>query len=150
MDKIDRAILRLLQRDGRMRATEIATRVGLSVSSCHRRMKDLEAAGVILGYRAELSPAELGLTFEAIVFVTIDRTDLGALAEFEAAVERLANVVEAERLFGDPDYMLRVRTKSLDSYQVLYDTELAALPGVGRMTSTIVMKRLREGRALPI
>lgn len=150
MDDLDREILALLQADGRMRTTEMAERIGLSVSSCHRRLKDLENAGAITGYQATLSPEALGLMFEAIVFITIDRTDFGALAEFEQAVERIPNVIEAERLFGDPDYMLRVRTRSLESYQTLYDTELGTLPGIARMTSTIVMKRLRETRTFPL
>lgn len=150
VDGLDREILALLQADGRMRATEIAEQIGLSVSSCHRRLKELEHAGVIVGYQANLSPEALGLMFEAIVFVTIDRTDFAALAEFEQAVEQMPNVIEAERLFGDPDYMLRVRTHSLEAYQTMYDTELGTLPGIARMTSTIVMKRLREARTFPL
>ena len=150
MDKIDRHILRLLQRDGRMPATELARKVGLSVSASHRRLKDLENSGAITGYRATLSPEKLGLHFEAIVFVTIDRTDHTQIGEFERAVAKLTNVVEAERLFGDPDYMLRVRTRSLESYQAFYDSDLAALPGVARLTSTIVMKRLIDDPQLPV
>lgn len=142
VDGIDREILSLLQEDGRLSLTELAARVGLSLSSCHRRVRELEASHVIEHYRAVVSPQAVGLMFEAIVFVTIGRTDLETVAAFESAVTALPNVVQAERLFGDPDYMLRVLTADLAAYQGLYDGTLGALPGVQRMTSTLVMKRL--------
>ena len=75
MDSLDREILSALQEDGRISVTELASRVGLSLSACHRRVRELEQSGVIEQYRAVVSPAAVGLTFEAIVFVTISRTD---------------------------------------------------------------------------
>jgi DNA-binding Lrp family transcriptional regulator len=150
MDAIDREILSSLQDDGRMSVTDLASRVGLSLSACHRRLKDLEHAGAIERYRAVVSPKAVGLAFEAIVFVTVVRTDVSTVAAFEQAVTALPNVVEAERLFGEPDYMLRVLARDLTAYQELYDHALGALPGVQRLTSTLVMKRIGAQRSIPL
>jgi DNA-binding Lrp family transcriptional regulator len=150
MDAIDRKILSLLQDDGRMSATTLASRVGLSLSACHRRLRELEHNGTIERYRAVIRPAAVDLGFEAIVFVTIGRTDLETIAAFEQAVEALPHVVEAERLFGDPDYMLRILARDLPAYQELYDRSLGALPGVQRLTSTLVMKRIGPERTIPL
>lgn len=122
MDAINREILSQLQDEGRMSATELAERVGLSLSSCHRRVKDLEASGAIARYRAVINPEAVGLTFEALVFVTMGRSDRDTVAEFEHAVAEVPGVVSAQRLFGEPDYMLRVLTADLAAYQELYDT----------------------------
>jgi DNA-binding Lrp family transcriptional regulator len=150
MDAIDRQILSSLQDDGRMSVTDLASHVGLSLSACHRRLKELENSGAIERYRAVISPKTVGLAFEAIVFVTMARTDLGTVAAFEQAVTGLPNVVEAERLFGDPDYMLRVLARDLTAYQEFYDQVLGALPGVQRLTSTLVMKRIGTERTVPL
>jgi DNA-binding Lrp family transcriptional regulator len=149
MDDIDRAILFELQNDGRMSLTDLADRVGLTLSPCHRRVRELESSGAIEQYRAVVRPDAVGLRFEAIVFITLDRTDGDTVARFESAVQELPNVTQAERLFGDPDYMLRILTRDLDAYQQFYDTELGALPGTQRMTSTMVMKHVTRARALP-
>jgi DNA-binding Lrp family transcriptional regulator len=148
MDRVDRQILAELQRDGRLSVTDLAERVRLSVSPCHRRLRELERTGAIRGYRAVVDPAVLGLNFEALVFVSMRQEDRGTVAEFEAAVATLPQVIHAERLFGDPDYLLRVVTTDLAAYQQLYDDRLATLPGVQRLTSTIVMKHIVDQRPL--
>jgi len=150
MDRFDRKILAELQRDGRQSLTELADRVGLSLSPCHRRVRALEDAGVILGYRARLSPDELGLRFSAIVFVTLREGHQQAVAAFETALPQIPEVVEAQRLFGDPDYLLHIVTADLPAFQKLYDDSLSCLPNVQRLTSTLVMKRIIEDRPLPI
>ena len=149
VDAVDREILAVLQHEGRLTVTELASRVRLSVSPCHRRLRALESTGVIRGYRADVDPAAVGLGFEALVLVSMRQEDRGTVIAFEDAVAALPQVVQAQRLFGDPDYLLRVLTTDLAAYQQLYDTGLAALPGVQRLTSTIVMKHVVEYRALP-
>ncbi len=149
MDTIDRKILALLQEDGRLTVTELAQRVGLSVSPCHRRLRELERTGTIRGYRALVDPNALGLTFQALVFVTMRQEDRDTLLGFEAAVAGIPNVVQAQRLFGDPDYLLRIVTADLGAYQRLEDDVLATLPGVQRLTSTLVMKNVVQERPLP-
>ncbi|MET8830571.1 Lrp/AsnC family transcriptional regulator [Streptomyces sp. NPDC004610] len=149
MDDMDRKILAELQLDGRLTVTELAARVRLSVSPCHRRLRELERSGAISGYRAMVDPVAVGLGFEALVFVSMRQEDRETVAEFERAVGEVANVVEAQRLFGEPDYLLRVVAADLAAYQRLYDERLAALPGVQKLTSTLVMKHVVRDRGLP-
>ena len=149
MDAIDRKILSELQVDGRLTVTELAQRVALSVAPCHRRVRELERSGAIRGYRAVIDPAAVGLEFEVLVQVTMDREDTSTIAEFEAGLAAIPEIRRAERLFGDPDYLIRVATTDLTAYQELRDQKLAALPGVQRLTSTIVMKRIVEDRPYP-
>jgi DNA-binding Lrp family transcriptional regulator len=150
MDAIDRKIIAELEAEGRLTVTELAQRVRLSVAPCHRRLRELERAGAIRGYRAVVDPAAIGLGFEVLVFVTMDREDAATIANFESGLAKVAEVRHAERLFGDPDYLVRVATADLDAYQNLRDEKLATLPGVQRLTSTIVMKRIVEQRPFPI
>jgi DNA-binding Lrp family transcriptional regulator len=149
MDAVDRKILAVLQDEGRLTLTELAERVQLSVSPCHRRLRALERDGTIKGYRAVVDPTALGLAFEALVFVTMRQEDRETLLGFERAVVDIPNVLLAQRLFGDPDYLLRIVTADLAAYQELEDDVLAALPGVQRLNSTLVMKRVVADRALP-
>lgn len=150
MDDVDRNILAELQRDGRLTLTELAERVRLSVSPCHRRLRALERAGTIDGYHAQLNAHALGLTFEALVFVTMRGADRDTVDAFEKAVVAITNIVQAQRLFGDPDYLLRVVTRDLPDFQRVYDDRLSTLPGVQRLSSTLVMKSIAENRPLPL
>ncbi|MEU0655484.1 Lrp/AsnC family transcriptional regulator [Streptomyces albogriseolus] len=149
MDALDRKILTELQLDGRLTVTELAARVQLSVSPCHRRLRDLEREGAIRGYRAVVDPTAVGLNFEAVVFATLRWEDPDTVSTFEEAVAAVAHVLQAQRLFGEPDYLLRVATADLAAFQQLYDQQLARLPGVQRLTSTIVMKNVVQDRPLP-
>jgi DNA-binding Lrp family transcriptional regulator len=149
MDAVDRKILAVLQENGRLTVTELAAHVGLSVSPCHRRLRELEHSGAIRGYRAVVDAEALGLAFEALIFVTMRQADRDTVVSFEAALAGVPHVVQAQRLFGDPDYLLRVVTTDLAAYQQLYDEKLIALPGVQRMASTLVMKRVVHDRPLP-
>jgi DNA-binding Lrp family transcriptional regulator len=150
MDDMDRKILAELQRDGRLTITELAERVRLSISPCHRRLRALEQSGAISGYRAHLDAETLGLTFEALVFVTMRTADRDTIVAFEHAVAEIPHVLQAQRLFGDPDYLLRVISRDLPAFQRLYDSSLATLPGVQRLSSTLVMKSVVENRSLPL
>lgn len=133
-----------------MTATALALKVGLTVAPCHRRLRDLESSGVIRGYRADIDPAAVGLGFEAIVFVTLRQVERTIMAEFEERVASSPNIVEAQRLFGSPDYLLKVIAADLPAYQRFYDDELAALPAVERLTSTLVMKNLKTNIGPPV
>ncbi|MDT0438876.1 MULTISPECIES: Lrp/AsnC family transcriptional regulator [Streptomyces] len=149
MDAMDRKILTELQKDGRLTVTELASRVRLSVSPCHRRLRDLEREGAIRGYRAVVDPAAVGLHFETLVFATLRWESPDTVTAFEEAVAGIPHVLQAQRLFGEPDYLLRVATADLAAYQRLYDERLARLPGVQRLTSTLVMKNVVDDRPLP-
>ena len=147
MDKIDKKILAELQADGRLSVTELAHKVGLSLSPCHRRVKALEDAGIIKGYRAQLDISQLGLNFSTIVFVTLKNGDKDSVQSLEEAILKVPQIVKAQRLFGDP-YLLHVVTYDLESYQKLYDEHLSALPNVQRLISTMVMKNIISNRSV--
>jgi len=147
MDVIDREILALLQADGRITLTDLADQVRLSVSRCQRRVRELERTGVIRGYQAKVDPAALGLGFEVLVFATLSRPEM--VGDFDQAIAAIPQVIEAQRLFGEPDYLLRVVTASLAAYQQLYDQVLVRLPGVQGLRSTLLMKEIVPLRPLP-
>lgn len=146
MDAIDREILSELQDDGRATLTQVASTVGLSLSACHRRVRDLESTGAIKGYRVDVDLDALGRSFEALVFVTMQAGDAAALTAFEEALVGIPDVVQAHRLFGSPDYQLYVATSSKHTFQALYDERLSQLPGVQRLTSTLIMKNVVDHR----
>lgn len=146
MDVIDRKIIAALEADGRLSVTELSHRVGLTAAPCHRRLRELERTGVIRGYRAIVDPAALGIGFEVLVAITMDREDAETIVAFERGLATVAEVRHAERLFGEPDYLVRVATADIAAYQRLRDEKLATLPGVRRLTSTIVMKRVVDER----
>lgn len=148
IDVTDRKILAILQAEGRITVTELAARLPLSVSRCQRRLRELERAGVVTGYHAGVDAAAVGLGFEVLVFATLG--DLGELAEFDRMLSAIPHVVEAQRLFGDPDYLIRVVAPDITRYQRLYDEQLTRLPGRPRMTSTIVMKHVVSARGMPL
>ena len=150
MDAIDRKILAELQQDGRISVTDLAQKVGLSLSPCHRRLRALEAGGVITGYAPKIDAAAVGLQFSAIVFVSLRDTSGESVQAFEEAVLGVQAVIRAERLFGDPDFMLHVVTRDLGAFQLLADRELSRLPGVLRLSSTLVMKSIVADRPLPL
>ena len=150
MDRIDRNILLALQERGRLTLAEIADRVRLSVSSSHRRLRALETSGAITGYRAVINPSAVGLDFEALGFVTMRSGEKATLPAFEEGVAELPDVVSAQRLFGEPDYLLRILVADLAAFQRLYDEHLAGLPGVGNLRSTLVMRTVVEDRGVPL
>ena len=96
MDEYDRKILAELQLDGRISLTDLATRIGLSLSPCHRRVRALEEAGIIKDYRATIDPAAIGLNFSAIVFVTLRGSDRASVSAFEEAIPLVSEVVQAQ------------------------------------------------------
>lgn len=148
IDRVDRQILAELEENGRLSVTELAARINLSVSPCHRRLRELERSGVIRGYRAIVDPLAVGLGFEALVFASLHQADRATVATFEDALLDIPQVLQAQRLFGDPDYLLRVVAADLPGFQQFYDERLATLPGLRRLTSTIVMKDVVNHRPL--
>ncbi|MGP3991842.1 Lrp/AsnC family transcriptional regulator [Streptomyces sp. 3N207] len=150
MDDIDREILAQLQKDGRQTITELAERVRVSVSRCQRRLRELERTGVIRGYHAALNGAAVGLGFEVMVFIHLRQGDRDHLTAFDEALTAIPQVIQAERLFGAPDYLLRVVTEDLETYQRLFEEKLATLPSVDRLMSTLVMKRVVAARPMPV
>ena len=127
-----------------MSNAEVAKRVGLTPAPCLRRVKRLEREGVIRGYHASIDPKAAGRDFEVIVEVDITMTDLQTVEEFEAAVTGFDEVVEARRLFGRPDYYLRVLVADHTEYEIYVMNKLTRLPAISRIVSHQTMRLLKE------
>jgi Lrp/AsnC family leucine-responsive transcriptional regulator len=149
MDRIDDAILDQLEVDGRLTNAELAERVRLSPSACLRRVRALEAAGVIAGYHAVIDPAARDRGCQVLVYTTLMLRNRETIAAFEAAVVELEAVVECHRMFGDPDYVIRVAVADVNAYERFLIDTFADLPGVARMTSQFAMKTIKAAGALP-
>jgi DNA-binding Lrp family transcriptional regulator len=143
MDYLDEAILHHLQQDSSLTNTELADLVGLTPSPCLRRVKKLEADGVITGYRAVLSDKALGRGFQVIVTAEIIVNDQKTIEKFESRIAGFEEVIECHRLFGNPDYFIRVAVRDLPAYERFLVEKLSGLPAVGRVTSLISMKTIK-------
>ncbi|WIM71900.1 Lrp/AsnC family transcriptional regulator [Corynebacterium suedekumii] len=150
MDAIDRIILSAMQDNARITAAELAHLTGASSSTCLRRLRALRREGVITGFHTHLDPAAVGYGTQVIAFITLEREDRATVAALEDGLAALPQVIDAERLFGDPDFLVRVMAEDLAAYQRFRDEHLSELPGVSRITSTLVMRTIVENRALPI
>lgn len=144
MDRLDRAIIALLVRDGRIANTDLAQRVGLSPSPCLRRVRALEEAGVITGYHAAVDPAAMGRGLQVLVHVDMADQRQATVEAFEAAVQEVEEVVSCRRMFGNPDYLLGVAVTGFESYERLYMGTLTALPGVATTKSQFIMKVVKQ------
>jgi DNA-binding Lrp family transcriptional regulator len=143
MDAVDRRIIAELQRDGRLSNVELADRVGLTPAPCLRRVKRMESEGVIVGYTALIDPEAIGRGFEVLVFLDLTHKDRATFEAFEAAVAALDEVTEVRRMFGLPDYLIRVATASLEGFETFLSTRLGSLPGVSKLDSHITMKLIK-------
>ncbi|WP_242910424.1 Lrp/AsnC family transcriptional regulator [Actinomadura terrae] len=143
LDAIDREILLQLQRDGRLTNVELARRVGLTPPPCLRRVRRLEEAGVITGYRARVDPEATGRGLEVLVSIEVSVSDLRTLEGLEAAISACEEVVEFRRVFGAPDYHLRVLVADHTAYETFQTTKIICIPGVARVISQPTMKKIK-------
>ena len=143
MDRTDRAIIGHLRRDARLSNVELAERVSLSPSACLRRVRALEQAGVIRGYHAEIDPAADGRALEVEVLIELTHKDRQTVEEFERRIALMDPVVECRRMFGVPDYLVRVAVADTAAYEAFYMNALAELPGIGRVNSQFTMKLVK-------
>ncbi len=143
LDRLDREILFQLRRDGRLSNVELARRVGLTPPPCLRRVKRLEDAGVIAGYRAVIDPAAVGRGLEVFVDVDINANDLKTVQDFEATAAGYGEVIELRRMFGHPDYFLRIAAADHAAYEAFLTGTLIGLPGVLPVTSHLTMKKIK-------
>lgn len=150
IDHTDKKILSLLQRHGRLTNAEIADQVGLSVSAAHRRVKQLEEAGVITGYSANVSRGATGLNVLAYVFVKLDSHTEDHLAAFEEQVNLIDEVVSCFAVSGGGDYILQVVARDMDGFAEVALKKLARLPGVKDSTSNFVLSVMKQSAGWPL
>jgi len=150
LDSRDRAILNLLQADGRLSNVELAEKVNLSPSACLRRVKLLEDRGLIARYVMLLDEKAVGLPGVAFVLITLDQQGRGALDTFEAAIQRHPEVTECCLLAGAADYMVRVAYADAADFERIHTQILTQLPGVVRVQSTLALRSVKKTTALPV
>ena len=148
LDAVDRNILDHLQRDGRISNVDLAREIGLSPSACLRRMRDLEASGVIDRYAAILNQAAAGFGLSVFVQVTLKRQ--AAIEAFERSVADRPEVMECYLMAGDADYLLRVVVADVAAYQRFLKDHLARIPGVASVRSSFALNRVKYDTALPL
>jgi len=147
LDPINRRILHVLQTDGRISNSDLASRVGLSPSACLRRVQELERAGIITGYRAVVSPEALGIGFTAYVGVGLSKHTKESQSAFEQAIARSPEVRECHNITGAIEYILRVEARDLASYKHFHTEVLGALAQVATITTYVVMGSPKDDRA---
>lgn len=150
LDRTDRRILAALQADGRLTNLELAERVALSPAPCLRRVRALEAAGVIRQTVALVDPAKVGLGLLAYVTVKLEKKGNMPIASFSAAVHTWPEVMACYAMTGDMDYLLRVHVEDLAHYSRFLMEKLLKQPGVIDVTSNFVLERVKDTTALPL
>ncbi len=145
LDRFDLAILRILSTDGRVSATELSRRIGLSKSPAQARLKRLEETGVITGYRALLDPIRMGLAHVAFVEVRLSDTREAALQAFNKAVVQIAEVEQCHMIASRFDYLLKVRTADIQAYRRVLAEQISALPHVAGTSTYVAMEAVKDG-----
>ena len=144
LDRFDHAILRELASDGRISATELARRIGLSKSPTQARMKRLEETGVITGYRATLNAARMGLSHVSFVEVRLSDTREAALQAFNHAARAVPEIEECHMIASRFDYLLKVRTKDIVDYRRVLAESISALPHVAATSTYVAMEAVKD------
>ena len=150
LDAVDRAILGLLQEDGRIANVDLAEVVHLSPSACLRRVRRLEESGRIDRYVALVDPAAVGLGTDVFVEITLTGQDEATLEGFEVAVSERPEVMSCHLMAGQFDYLVHVVVRDVADYEVLHRTHLAQLPGVARMVSSFALRPICNRTAYPL
>jgi Lrp/AsnC family leucine-responsive transcriptional regulator len=147
IDHIDDKILQALEQDGRMSNLTLASRVGLSPSACLRRVRDLERAGVIKGYRAVLDRNALGVGFTSYITVALDNHTKAAQTAFERVMRAAPEVRECHNVTGTVEYLLRVEVADIQAYKAFHTDVLETLDQVRALVSYIVLSSPKDERA---
>ncbi len=151
LDRFDRQILQVLQDDGRISNQDLADRIGLSASPCLRRVRALEEAGVITGYRTLLNAKALGYTLMALIYISMDKHTPERFEHFEKEIREVSEVLECLLITGqDADYQLKVVVKDMDAYQELLLNRITRIQGVTGVHSSFVLRRVVDKTALPV
>lgn len=144
LDRIDRAIIRELQKNARLTVTELALRVGLSKTPCQVRMRRLEQQNYITGYTALVNQTRLGQSHIAFAEVKLSDTSSQALTAFNEAVKQISAVEQCHMIAGNFDYLLKVRTGNMAEYRRVLGEQISALPHVLQTSTYVVMENVKD------
>ena len=148
IDRIDRRILHLLQRDGRMTNADLAQAVNVSPATCHRRTQRLFDDGYIRSVRAEVAPEKVERSALVIVGVVLDRSTPESFRTFEVAIKKLRFVLDCHLVAGDFDFFLKIRVRDISDFNKLHGDQLISLPGVRQTRTFFVMKEVVDNAPL--
>ena len=151
MDRFDRQILQVLQEDGRISNQDLADRIGLSPSPCLRRVRALEDAGIVTGYRALLNAKALGYTLMALIYISMDMHTPERFENFEKEINQIGEILECLLITGqDADYQIKVVVKNMDAFQELLLNRITRIQGVTGVHSSFVLRRVVDNTAIPV
>lgn len=150
LDDLDRKILKTLQRDGRLQNVDLASAVGLSPSSCLRRVRLLEESGVIEKYTALLNPSKVGKGLTVFARVWIKGQDQATVENFTAAIQKLPQVIECHLMAGDCDFLLRIVAADLEDYRNFQIKHLGRIKEVQNVKSEIPMQKIKLTTEIPL
>lgn len=151
LDRYDKAILTLLQADGRMSNQDLADEIGLSPSPCLRRVKALEDAGLITGYRALVDAKKLGFSLMALIYISMDQHTPERFASFEGGIAAIPEVLECLLITGQQaDYQLKVIVADMDGYQELLLNKITRIKGVTGVHTSFVLRRVVDKTQVPV
>jgi Lrp/AsnC family leucine-responsive transcriptional regulator len=145
LDDFDRKIVAVLMEDGRITVTDLAQRVGLSKTPCQVRLRKLIDSGVILGFRAVIDPAKLGLDHVAFTEIKLSDTREQALEAFNAGVRRIPEIEECHMIASSFDYLLKVRTADIRRYRIVLGERITSLPQVASTSTFVAMETIKDG-----
>jgi Lrp/AsnC family transcriptional regulator len=150
VDRVDRRILDVLQREGALPVAEVAARIGLSTTTCWRRIQQLEQSGVIRGRVALLDRAALGLEVTIFAHVKLSTQGRDAIAAFAEAIRERPEVLDCHTTMGEWDFMLRIVTRDIKAYEAFYLDHLSKLPYVQSINSSVTVTVIKETTVLPL
>lgn len=146
LDSIDKKILSILQEEGRISNADLAKRINLSPTPCLERVRRLERDAYILGYRAELCPEKMRAAFVTYMTVSLKRTSEDVFEKFARRIEKLDEVAECAMVGGGFDYILKIRTATMNEFRKFMAEKLATLPEVAQTNSYFVMEGVKDSR----
>ena len=151
IDRFDRQILQVIQKDGRISNQDLADRIGLSPSPCLRRVRALEEAGIVTGYRALVNAKALGYTLMALIYISMDKHTPERFEHFEKEISQIDEVLECLLITGqDADYQIKVIVRDMDAFQELLLNRINRIQGVTGVHSSFVLRRVVDKTALPV
>ena len=151
IDRFDRQILQVLQKNGRISNQDLADLIGLSPSPCLRRVRALEEAGLITGYRAMVNAQLLGYTLMALIYISMDKHTPERFENFEQKIREISEVLECLLITGqDADYQIKVVVQDMDAFQDLLLNRITRIQGVTGVHSSFVLRRVVDKTALPV
>lgn len=151
IDRYDRQILAILQDNGRISNQDLADRIGLSPSPCLRRVRTLEDAGIVTGYRALVSAKALGYSLMALIYISMDKHTPDRFEHFEKEISQFSEVLECLLITGqDADYQIKVIVRDMDAFQELLLNRITGIRGVTGVHSSFVLRRVVDTTSLPV